>query len=190
MAEIPIERKSGMPWWVWLILAALVVAFLIWMFNGDNDADRVATDLNPVAVAPVAVAPVADGAVLAEPGASDATGPITDLTTITAASGLTAMVGRPVQLNNVQVQSVVGDRTFWIGPSADQRALVVLNEVPTPGQPGVEGRYDVTAGQVINVNGMIRNIDDPAFVSKPIEGLPGGQTAVIHADNLDIIKRP
>lgn len=189
MAEIPIERKSGIPWWVWLILA-LVIALLIWMFSGDDDADRVATDLNPAAVAPVAVAPIGDGAMTAAPNDQAGTGPITDLAMITGASGLTSMIGRPVQLGNVRVQAVVGDRTFWVGPSADQRALVVLNEVPTPNQPGVEGRYDVTTGQVINVNGTIRNINDPAFVSNPIEGLPGGQTAVIHADSLNIVQRP
>lgn len=185
MAEIPIERKSGIPWWVWLILAVLVIAFFIWMFTGDDDADRVATDLNPVEVVPVV--PVTD-ATMAAP--NDPAGPITDLTMITGATGLTSMVGRQVQLGNVRVQEVVGDRTFWVGSSADQRALVVLNEVATPGQPGVEGRYDVTAGQVVNVNGTIRNINDPAFASNPIEGLPAGQTAVVHAQSLDIVQRP
>ncbi len=189
MAEIPIERKSGIPWWVWLILAALVVALLIWMFDGDDDADRMVTDLTPVEVVPVEVAPV-DGATIAAPNDQAGTGPITDLTMITGASGLTAMVGRPLQLRNVRDQEVDGDRTFWVGPSADQRALVVLNEEPTPNQPGVEGRYDVTTGQVINVNGTIRNTNDPAFVSNPIEGLPAGQTAVIHADSLNIVQRP
>ncbi len=190
MAEIPIERKSGMPAWLWLILGALVVAFLIWMFSGDdNDREIVATD-----VAPVAVAPLTDAAPMAAPmaGPTDAaaTGPITDLAMITGASSLMPMVGREVQLTNVRVQEVVGDRTFWVGTNADQRALIVLNEEPTPGQPGVEGRYDVTAGQVINVNGMVRNIDDAAFVSNPIEGLPAGQTAVIHAQSLNIVQRP
>ncbi len=185
MAEIPIERKSGIPWWAWLILAVLVAALLIWMFSGDDDRDRTTTDLNPVAVAPVD-----DRALTATPIDQAATGPITDLAMITGATGLTAMIGRPVQLGNVRVQEVVGDRTFWVGPSADQRALVVLNEEATPGQPGVEGRYDVTVGQVINVNGMIRNIDDAAFASNPIEGLPAGQTAVIHAENLNIVQRP
>ncbi len=184
MAEIPIERKSGIPWWAWLILA-LIIALLIWMFTRDDDADRVATVSTPIEVAPLNDAPM-----MAAPIDQAGTDPITDLAMITGASGLTSMVGRQVQLNNVLVGEVVGDRTFWVGPSVDQRAFVVLNEVPTPNQPGVEGRYDVTTGQVINVNGMIRNINDPAFVSNPIEGLPAGQTAVIHADNLNIVQRP
>ncbi len=184
MAEIPIERKSGIPWWVWLIPAVLLIAFFIWMFTGDDDSERVATDLNPVEVVPIT-----DGA-MAAPNDPAVTGPITDLAMITGASGLTSMVGRQVQLGNVQVREVVGDRTFWVGPSDDRRAFVVLNEEATPGQPGVEGRYDVTTGQVINVSGTIRNIDDPAFTGNPIEGLPAGQTAVIHADNLNIVQRP
>lgn len=185
MAEIPIERKSGTPWWLWLIVAAAVLALLIYMFSGD-EAER-----DPV-VEPVTAAAPVDGqaaSAMNNSATGAAAGAVTDLALITGATGLTSMIGREVQLNNVRVQEVVGDRTFWVGPDTNQRALVVLNEERTPGQ-ATEGRYDVTPGQIINVNGTIRNTSDAAFGSNPIEGLPAGQSAVIHADSLNIVQRP
>jgi len=188
MAEIPIERKSGgIPWWVWLILAALVIGLLIYMFSGNDDSERASVETTPAVVAPVAPA---DGTAQPVNNAQATGGPITDLAMVTGGANLTSMVGRDVQLSNVRVQEVVGDRTFWVGPDSNQRALVVLNETPTPSTPGTEGRYDVTAGQTINVNGSVRNTNDPAFGSNPIEGLPAGQNAVIYAQSLDIVQRP
>lgn len=193
MAEIPVQQKSGIPWWVWLLLGLLVIGLLVWLFTRDDD-DRVGASQ---AEQPVAIAPVADPAMdtnmavgTAAPagatGAAGDTGPITDLAAIAGAGDMSALVGRNVQLSNVRVQSVVGDRTFWVEGEGGQRAFVVLNEQPTPDRPGVEGRYDVTQGQVLNVSGIMRSVDEPAFGGQPIEGLPAGQPAVIHAQTLDI----
>ena len=42
MAEIPVEKKEGFPWWL-LLLGALLLGLLLWMFLGsDNDADVIA----------------------------------------------------------------------------------------------------------------------------------------------------
>lgn len=42
MAEIPVERKSGgMPWWVWALLAAILVALLIWWATDTDDRSQV-----------------------------------------------------------------------------------------------------------------------------------------------------
>lgn len=178
MAEIPVQQKSGARWWVWALLALLVIGLLVWLLSDNDEADVAVVDPAAQVVAPV-------GTIV-----PPATGPITDLATILGTADMGTLVGRQVRLSNVTVQDVVGDRGFWVGPDANQRAFVVLNEVPTPGKPGVEGRYDVTAGQVINVNGLIRHTSDPAFGGQPIEGLPAGQQAVIHAESLDIVQRP
>jgi hypothetical protein len=42
MADIDVERKSGIPLWPWL-LALLVLALLAWLLLGRTDRDRVAT---------------------------------------------------------------------------------------------------------------------------------------------------
>lgn len=176
MTEIPIERKSsGVPWWVWLLGALLLIALLFWLLS-DNDREEVA-----------AVAPVEQSAVVAAP-AAEAGGPITDLATLTSAGGLAALVGREVRLSAVPVTSVVGDRTFFVG-EGPQRAFVVLNEQPAPGND-VEGRYNVQQGQMVDVNGVVRRTGDSALSGDPVEGLPTGQDAVIHAQSLNIVQRP
>lgn len=194
MAEIPIERKGGIPWWVWLLLALLVLGLLFWLF-ADNDEAEVAPVAAVETEAPLVVGtdPAATTGEAAA-GGTAAAGTITDPATILTAGDRSALAGRQVQLANMRVVSVVGDRTFYVAPSAeapqDQRLFVVLNEQPTPGTPGTEGRYDVTEGQVVTINGVFRRTDDSAFAASPIEGLPSGMNAVIHAQSLDITQRP
>lgn len=202
MAEIPVEKKSGIPWWVWLLLALLLVGLLLWWLLDDGDEAEYA------AVAPVTTeAPLdptmgatnetmmADGnAAMMAGGATAAGGAITDAGTILNASDRSALVGRQVQLSDMRVVDVVGDRSFYVAPSADapenQRLFVVLNEMPTPGTPGTEGRYDVTEGQVVSIDGVFRATGDSAFAGSEIEGLPSGMNAVIHAQSLNITQRP
>ena len=55
MATIPVEKKAGAPWWLWL-LGLLLLALLIWFFflRGDDDDVAVVDDVEQVA--PVASA--------------------------------------------------------------------------------------------------------------------------------------
>ena len=106
MAEIPVKRTSGgIPCWVWAVLALLVLALLFWLFS-DNDEAELA------AVAPVATVTETGAPIATVSDASASTGPITDLVTIVGTANLKMLSGRDVQLSNVRVQSVVGDRTF------------------------------------------------------------------------------
>jgi hypothetical protein len=36
MAELKVEKKSNFPWWIWLIIALIIIVLLI-VFMGDND---------------------------------------------------------------------------------------------------------------------------------------------------------
>lgn len=84
-----------------------------------------------------------------------ATEPLTDIDLIIAAPDQATFVGDEVQLQTVQVQRVVGDVAFWVGPEEqDQQLLVILDEVPTPGTP-TEGRYDINPGQTITIFGDV-----------------------------------
>lgn len=151
MAEIPISRKPAIPLWGWFLLAAGVVILLWWALAGWGRRDTVA---------------------IGNPAEAE---PITDVVAIVAIPNRLPLVGRRVQFTNVNVQSVVGDKTFWIGPSAEQRVFVVLNEVPTPGTP-IEGRYDINAGQTINVTGTLVRMPD-ANTAKDLWGEPGGNAS-------------
>ena len=86
--------------------------------------------------------------------------PITEPTVIVNAANKLALVGRRVQFTSVLVQSVPGDRVFWVGPSADQHLLVVLDENRTPAQP-TEGKVDVNTGQRVTLTGTIRHLPPP-----------------------------
>ncbi|WP_298993147.1 hypothetical protein [uncultured Pseudokineococcus sp.] len=61
---------------------------------------------------------------------------------------LTAVVDQPVTADGVQVQSVVTDQGFWVGPDTNQRVFVLFD---------VQGESDVTieAGQVIDFTGTV-----------------------------------
>ena len=43
MAEIPVERKDGFPWWL-LLLGALLLGLLLWMFLASDNDDTVVAD--------------------------------------------------------------------------------------------------------------------------------------------------
>lgn len=173
MTEIPVHKKSGgVPWWVWALLALLLIALLFWFLNRDDDPE-VATD--PVAPAVATATPVAEG-------------PITDLNTILATEDLATLSGREVQLSGVTVQRVVGDRTFIVGPSVERSLFVVLNQVPTPGTP-TEGRVDVTAGQTLSLGGTMRRVQDGAVDGAQIEDLPAGTDAYLWAQTINVMSR-
>jgi hypothetical protein len=82
---------------------------------------------------------------------------ITDLQQIINAPDKLALVGKQVQLNQIQVQSVVGDQSFWIGSSPSQQMFVTFAEIPTPGTPK-EGQVAIKSGQKVSLSGTIRSM--------------------------------
>lgn len=169
MAEIPVHKKGGIPWWVWLLLA-LVLAGLLWLLLANDD-----DDVEPVADTTVVEQPVDDVAV------TDA-GPITSIAMLMGAP-MSSMVGRDVMLTGVPVESLEGDQAFYIGDSPTNRALVVFNEQPTPNQ-AMEGNVDVNKGSMVTLRGTVRDgsATPPTGTTTP---LPAG--AYIEASNVDVV---
>jgi hypothetical protein len=75
MAEIPVERKSGAPWWLWLIGLLLIIAVL-WFWLGRADRDRTVGASTPeAATAPASsVANAPTQALNPAPASAPATG--------------------------------------------------------------------------------------------------------------------
>jgi hypothetical protein len=122
MAEIAVERKAKIPWWAWLLIA-LGIILLLWLILGPAATEeRAAT-----------------------------TETIRDISVLYNVDNPDALVNRPVQISEAQVLGVTGDRDFWIGERQGREVLVILNQVMTPQQPRIEGRYDVNAGQTIAI---------------------------------------
>lgn len=82
---------------------------------------------------------------------------VNDLQAILSASDKLSLVGKDVQLERVQVQSVVGDQSFWIGPNANQLVFVTFAELPTPGT-AKEGQVAIKSGQRLSLKGTIRSM--------------------------------
>jgi hypothetical protein len=152
MAEIPIEKKSGLPGWLWPLLAALLAALLLWWLLSDNDEEEVRTT-DTVATAPVeTAAPVGAGTAAAVGAAAG------------AASAYT--VGQTVSLDNARVTSLAGDTAFNVDANG-QNMFVAFGE--EPGRTATrEGQIDVQPGMTVNLDGQVRSA---------AEQLPPGVTA-------------
>lgn len=90
--------------------------------------------------------------------------PITDVVVVTTAPDRRTLANRRVQFTNVPVQSVIGDRTFWVGSGNNERLLVVLDEALDAG--GTEKALDINAGQTLTMSGLIRTMPSTADAQK------------------------
>ncbi|MBB5711800.1 hypothetical protein [Sphingomonas xinjiangensis] len=180
MAEIPIEKKSGgIPWWVWLILVAAIVAILIWMFAG-NDRDDRKVEQSTAVTAPIGAE---DPTKTNQMDASANGGPITDLNMLLTSDANT-VIGREVRLSGVPAGSVPADAGFWITGDNGQREYVILHEVRTPNTP-IEGKINVDQGDRLDIVGTVRSADKGvpkgAAIPGPTDPLPDGVTHYIDA---------
>ena len=165
MAEIAVHKPKNSAHWAWIIFGLVVLAWLIYALAPSYGMWQTRSRL-------------AD--------------PITDVEMILAVPDHEALVGKNVALDGVRVMEVTGDRTFWIVSGTSAPLLVVLDEQPTTSGP-VEGRYNVEAGQVLDVVGTIRRFPgweearsrwklDP---SRPVEA----QRIYVAAEQLTITNR-
>ncbi len=163
---------------VWLgkaTVLALVVGFLAACNNEEaNNPDVVVVSPSPtIAVSPspnvVVVSPTtpvspSPNVVVVSPTTTTASEPITDVVVIASAPDQQSLVNRQVQFANVPVQSVIGDRTFWVGSGNNERLLVVLDEALDSGN--TEKALDVNAGQTLTMNGIVRRMPSTADAQK------------------------
>ncbi|MBD2255919.1 hypothetical protein H6G14_32715 [Nostoc parmelioides FACHB-3921] len=96
------------------------------------------------------------------------TEPITDVLVITNANKQT-LIDKPVQFTNVKVQSVVGDRTFWVGSSNAQRVFVVL--APNLDEGTVENKVVVKPGQTLDLAGVLKPVPSVKQAQQQWKGL-------------------
>jgi hypothetical protein len=117
----------------------------------------------------------------------------TDLQAILRSPNQATLAGSPVSLQRAQVESVIGDQSFWIG-SASGRIFVTFAEIPTPGKPK-EGQVAIRAGQTVNLSGVIRSmptlsdewLKQNQVDSKTAESLKQ-QAIYIHASEVSVVE--
>jgi hypothetical protein len=146
------NRKRLFPLWVWpLIPLVLGLLSLALAMRGNDEPRQATTDTNQAGANNQGAA-AAGGAAL------------TDMLTVVNAPNRASYVGQPATFTNVQVQSVPGDRGFWIGPDANQQMFVVIDEA-NAGRP--EGQTQIAPGQALTLGGVIRQF--PAANQIPAE---------------------
>lgn len=69
-----------------------------------------------------------------------ATGEPATFSAVIGANAKSPLVGRLIRIDDVPVQSVLGDKVFTIGPSAEANILVHIDE---PTQPGNQGEWEL-----------------------------------------------
>ena len=126
MANIPVER-SGSGFPLWLLgLLGLLLLGLLLWFFAGSDDDD-AVVVDDVEQVDVVEAGVTDPV------------PVTSL-----------------DMSNLYVTRVTGDRTFFVAPSeaqSDMETLVVLDQTASPDTPGIEGQVDINPGQRVSLTG-------------------------------------
>ncbi len=146
MANIPVERTSaGVPWWTWLLGALLLGLLALFLFGAfDDDDDTVVADTDRVEV----VTDDADRvAVVDEPDDVNAAD-------VDAAGSLDRVAVTALDMSNLYVTRVTGDKTFFVAADANStgnETLVILNEKESPDVPGIEGQVDVNPGQRLSL---------------------------------------
>ena len=165
MAEIPVTKKSGIPWWVWALLAAVVLIGLFLLLGGDDDA----------AVADAAPAEVARTA--------DADGVIVSLATIERGSA--DLAGRQVDIDGLTVERMHGDRTFSV-TDGTASVFVVLDEVVPGPDSGADGDVNVDAGQTIDLDGEVFAVEDGMIDGQRIQDMPPGTRLYVFAREVAI----
>ncbi|MGA7615260.1 MAG: hypothetical protein WBX15_08765 [Thermoanaerobaculia bacterium] len=144
----PKQRGSG---WAWLMVLVAVLA-VIWILVAwlGQRRSAAATRETSTTAAEIPLTTVATS----DHNSGTA---ITDLLPILSTADPTTLIGKRVQLLDAPVQTVLGDRSFTIGPDRKDQLLVVLDGQPTPGTP-IERRVDVDHGDVVDVTGTIQSI--------------------------------
>lgn len=117
--------------------------------------------------------------------AGTAVGPVIFPATIYYSTNPEALIGRQVDLQDARVRSVSGGNLLWVGEGEGKQILVAL-----------DGKYNVNAGQLVNVHGEVRRYPGwDAAVSK-WQADPGlranfdAQKVYVYADRLEVLQRP
>lgn len=173
MAEIPLEKKSGTPGWLWPLLALLLGALLLWWLLSDDD--EVESTQQTTTVAEQTASPTTSVATTAAVAAGAAGAAATAMT-----------VGQSVDLDNVRVTSLAGDMAFNAEANG-QNMFVVFDEEPTPADPSVEGQIDIKPGSVLNLEGTVRAATEamPAGVTAQI---PAGTQQYLYARSIQVVQ--
>ena len=183
------QEKKGLPIWLWPLLALLLLGLLFFFLRPHGQNNTAQQTATPPAAAPTApavadattAAPVAGGTdtsgkdikvhsgtdiTTAKPGQASVPGvPLSDVVAFATAADATTFIGRKAKLTNVQVQKVITDRAFFVGPSAQQQMLVLLDKGMDAGASG-GSKVTIAAGQPVSLIGVVEALPTQEAVNQ------------------------
>lgn len=172
MAEIPVEKKSGLGW-LWILLAILLLGLLIWWATTAGDDDEIAVETETAEIVTpqvVGTAPgISIGDILGDPAA------------YRGRDDFRAEVAVPVDAE-------MTDRGFWIEDEGE-RLYVILNDGP------MEVPVHINPGQTLRIDqGMLRDRtffpNLPGELDATTESIAEQQPIflVVDEDNIEILE--
>jgi hypothetical protein len=155
-------------WWIPLSLVAVFAALGFWFLLATQNSRVNASDVRVVTApqpgggtvvqvhTPATRSAVAPGGTVTRvaPVVAPPTGTLTDPAMVYTAERPAILVGRHVRADQAQVLSVVGDRTFWVGPSEEQKMFVRLR--PGLDEGIMEKVVVMKPGQIVSIEGDLR----------------------------------
>ncbi len=157
MAEIPVERKSGVPWWLWLFGLLLMIAVL-WFWLGRDDRDRVVGASTAAPASSVANAPTQalNAAAASAPamGSAASGAAVTDPGIYAATADKASLAGREAAFTGAKVVRIVGPKTFTVASGGDE--LLVLIDQDLSSGVGSQGRIDI--GVSVDLKGTFQRV--------------------------------
>lgn len=170
--------------WLWplipLLLGALALGFSLTGNDEQGGATNTAPDASAGNNAGQGNADANAQGASAEGGQAAAGDTLTDMMVVVNDRNQRALAGRQALFANVPVQSVVGDRGFWVGPSPDEQLFVVIDEA-NAGR--AEGAIQVTPGQTVTLGGVIEQL--PSLDQAPPEwGLDASNSAALEGEQV------
>jgi hypothetical protein len=200
-AQVYREKKGGIPWWAWLLLALLLLGLLL-AFLGRHGSQQAAQPAPAPVTAPAPAAAPADTAdssaagttatpsqdikihkgtdiATAKPAQASVPGVLlSNVETFASTPDPTTLVGDRAKLINVPVQQVLSERAFFVGPSAQQRMLVLLDKGMDAGASGAS-KVTIAAGQPVSLVGVVEKMPTQEAISQQYQ---------ISSDNYTVIQ--
>lgn len=197
-AQVYQEKKGGIPWWAWLLLALLLLGLLLAFLgrHGNQQAAQPAPATAPVATpAPAATADNSAAVPAATPGqdikihkgsdiatakpaqASVPGVPLSNVETFASTPDPTTLIGERAKLINVPVQQVLSDRAFFVGPSAQQRILVLLDKGMDAGA-AAGNKVTIAVGQPVSLTGIVAKLPTQEAIGQQYQISGDNYTAI------------
>lgn len=197
-AQVYREKKGGIPWWAWLLLALLLLGVLYALLHHSTPqtaetapapaAAPAVPTAAPVTPAPTDTATPAPGQDIkihkgtdittAKPAQASVPGvPLSNVETFASTPDPTTLIGERAKLINVPVQQVLSDRAFFVGPSAQQRMLVLLDKGMDAGA-AAGNKVTIAVGQPVSLTGIVAAMPTQEAISQEYQ-ISGGNYTVI-----------